>query len=244
DRKTSTRKKGHHTPFKPLYEARLNQPTMLKYYRETRVSTKPTTHANVVDIPTSSRANVQFRVGQANLTQSEGDSFDDAMHDEDLFARRFAATQGNVYLRQRRIYPRAFAWRVVGDNKVLEIRSVDVTKSSQELNEASLVLRFHFAQPIIPDGVALADREDHEVLNVFVLTTERQLYTLNLWPDFFRRAQTIDDKATEFCRRYAPSPLTISYPHRLYARNPYEVFISLDNGTLLRMRRRAGDDGK
>ncbi|KAI5280625.1 hypothetical protein KEM54_003585, partial [Ascosphaera aggregata] len=105
------------------------------------------------------------------------------------------------------------------------------------------MLRFHFIAPIVPSGVVFTDREDADVLSVFVLTNAPQMYTLTLLPEFFINPSSIDQKISDLSREYTPAPFTFTYPHRIFAVNTNEVFISLDNGTLLRMRRRAGDDG-
>lgn len=120
---------------------------------------------------------------------------------------------------------------------------MDLTKGGVEHFEYNITLRLDFQEEILPCGVEFADLEEHEPLNVFVITASKQLHTLTLRPDFFRRASAIDDNVSEWCKTCVPAPLTFSYPHRLHASSPLELFVSLDNGSLLRLSRRAGDDG-
>lgn len=120
---------------------------------------------------------------------------------------------------------------------------MDLVKGGTEQFEYDMTLRFEFQEDILPSMVALADLEDHEVLNVFVITASKQLYTLALLPEFFRRSAAIDENVSEWCKSCVPAPLAFSYPHRLHASSPLELFISLDNGSLLRLTRRSGDDG-
>ncbi|PGH14177.1 hypothetical protein AJ80_06046 [Polytolypa hystricis UAMH7299] len=213
---------------------------MLKIYKETKVDIRPTS-GSIINIPIQSPdnppRNTKFSILTPAATQTE------VLRDEDSFAKKYLATQGSVYFRQRKTYPRSFLWRVLGGNRYLEIRSADLTKSATENNEAIHTLRFEFQDPIIPHGVALADPEDHEVLNVFVITSNRQLHTFTLRPEFFRRIASIDENVADWCKVSCPAPLAFAQPHRLHASSPYELFISLDSGALLRLTRKAGDDG-
>ncbi|EED24084.1 conserved hypothetical protein [Talaromyces stipitatus ATCC 10500] len=214
---------------------------MAKIYKETKVDVRPVEANAVVDIEIPTAENTQRR---ARISLSSGTARDDTpIKDDEDFARRYLATQGTLYFRQRKIYPRTFLWRVVNDSTVLEIQSADIEKSIVDKHEANLTLRLDFQEAIIPSGVALADTEDHEVLNVFVLTTSRRLHTITLRPEFFRRVSSIDENIHDWCKSFIPSPLTFTNPHRLHACSTTELFIALDSGALLRLNRRTGDDG-
>jgi nuclear pore complex protein Nup160 len=212
---------------------------MLQIHKETKVDIRPTAPNSAVNIHIPSQDGVQR--GKFSIPQS-GPS-EPIERDEDAFANRYLATQGSVYFRQRRSYPRAFLWRVVENNKVLEIQAADLTKSTHDNHEAGLTLRLIFQDDILPSGVALADLEDHEVLSVFVITENKQLHTITLRPEFFRRAASIDENVADWCKICTPAPLTFAYPHRLHASSPLELFVALDSGALVRLTRRSGDDG-
>ncbi|KAL4905876.1 hypothetical protein BDW74DRAFT_177573 [Aspergillus multicolor] len=214
---------------------------MAKIYKNTQVDLRPYSPATVVNIPIPTQTGSQNR---ARFTISSfTDSVEPAAKDEDEYARRYIVTQGSVYFRKRNVYPRAFLWRVVNENKILEIQCVDLTKGGIENHEYNVTLRLDFQEEILPSGVALSDLEDHDVLNVFVITASKELHTLALRPDFFRKAASIDQKVSDWCKCYVPAPLAFSHPHRLHASSPLELFISLDSGALLRLTRRAADDG-
>ncbi|KAL4952601.1 nucleoporin Nup120/160-domain-containing protein [Aspergillus filifer] len=214
---------------------------MAKIYKDTQVDLRPYSQNTLVNIPiptqTSSANKARFAI--SSFTGSD----EPAAKDEDEFARRYIATQGSVYFRKRNVYPRAFLWRVVNESKILEIQCVDLTKGGVESHEYNVTLRLGFQEEILPSGVALADSEEHEVLNVFVITASKELHTLALRPEFFRRTESIGENVSDWCKSYVPAPLTFSHPHRLHASSPVELFISLDNGALLRLTRRAADDG-
>ncbi|KAL1954661.1 hypothetical protein VTO42DRAFT_855 [Malbranchea cinnamomea] len=216
---------------------------MLKIYKEAKVELRPSTAGSVISIPVPSSADTVAQRKTRFSLPPKAFQEDQITKDEDAFAKRYLATQGSVYFRKRKTYPRSFFWRVVEDGRVLELRSVDLTKSVHETHEALLTLRLEFQDVILPHGVALADPEDHEQLNVFVITSARQLYTFTLRPDFFRRTAAIDENIADWCKICRPAPLNFSYPHRLYASSPLELFISLDSGSLLRLTRKAGEDG-
>ncbi|KAJ6157034.1 hypothetical protein N7497_005919 [Penicillium chrysogenum] len=190
---------------------------MAKIYKDSRVDLRPyssTTVANI-QIPTQETA-----IRRPRFSISSSDQELPIAKDEDEFARLYLATQGEVYFRKRRAYPRTFLWRVINDNKVLEIQS---GSSLLELN--------------------CPTSEDHEIISVFVITASKHLHTLSLRPEFFRRTSSIDENVRDWCKTCLPAPLAFSNPHRLHASSPLELFISLDNGALLRLTRRAGDDG-
>ncbi|KAL4924346.1 nucleoporin Nup120/160 [Aspergillus undulatus] len=214
---------------------------MAKIYKDTQVDLRPYSQNTVVNIPiptqTSSQSRARFAI--SSLTGLD----EPAAKDEDEFAKRYIATQGSVYFRKRNVYPRTFLWRVVNESKVLEIQCVDLTKGGIEKHEYNVTLRLTFQEGILPSGVALADSEEHEVLNVFVITASKELHTLALRPEFFRRTESIDENVSDWCRSYVPAPSAFSHPHRLHASSPLELFVSLDNGALLRLTRRAADDG-
>jgi nuclear pore complex protein Nup160 len=215
---------------------------MAKIFKETKVDVRPVAPSAVVDIQIPTQESTQRRARFSLSSVAAQDI--PTVKDEEDFAKRFLATQSSIYFRQRRVYPRTFLWRVVDDSRVLEIQSADLSRASIDHHDANFLLRLDFQETILPSGVALVDTEDHEVLNVFVLTTSRRLYTVALRPEFFRRASSIDENIQDWCKFCTPSPLTFAYPHRLHASSTTELFISLDSGALLRLTRRAGDDGK
>ncbi|RAH74071.1 nucleoporin Nup120/160 [Aspergillus aculeatinus CBS 121060] len=214
---------------------------MAKIYKDTRVDLRPHSPSTVVNIQIPTEASTQSRARFAISTFSSQEL--PVARDEEDFTKRYLATQGSIYFRKRSVYPRAFLWRVVDDSKVLEIQCVDLTKGGVEHHEYNVALRLEFEEGIVPSGVDLADLEEHEALSVFVLTADKHLHTLTLRPEFFRRTEAIDENISDWCKSYVPAPLTFTNPHRLHASSPLELFISLDNGALLRLTRKSSDDG-
>ncbi|KAE8306500.1 nucleoporin Nup120/160-domain-containing protein [Aspergillus transmontanensis] len=214
---------------------------MAKIYKDTKVDLRPYSSNAVVNIQIPTHASTQSRA-RFSISSSVG-ADEPIAKDEEEFSRRYLSSQGSIYFRKRTVYPRSFLWRVVNDSKVLEIQCVDLTKGGIEHSVYNNTIRLDFQEEILPSCVDFADLEDHEVLSVFVITASKQLYTLSLRPEFFRRTSAIDNNVLDWCKSYVPAPLSFSYPHRLHASSPLELFISLDNGALLRLTRRSGDDG-
>ena len=216
-----------------------NTPT-LALFKETRIDLEPTSPGSTIHIQIPAH-------GQSHraswLTQRRPQGNLGAPEDEDAFARRHLATSGTVYFRQNKNYPRSFLWRVLEDQQILELRSVDVTKSEHDRHEATLTLRLAFANPIRAGGVVLTDREDHDALSIFVLTKRNELYTLTLRPDAFCRAEATEGNVQDWCKSFVPASFSLSKPHRLLACGPLDLWISLHDGRLLRLTRKAGDDG-
>ena len=218
---------------------------MVKVYKDTRVDLRPFSSNSTVNISTPSstqenNAHRRARFSGSSLTDSD----ETIAKDDDEFCRRYLASQSSIYFRKRRAYPRSFLWRVVNENKVLEVQCADLTKSGTDHNEYDITLRLDFKEEILPAGVGFADLEDHDILHVFVITASKQLHTLTLRPEWFRRKAAIDESVSDWWKTCIPAPLSFSHPHRLHVSSPLELFISLDNGSLLRLTRRSGDDGK
>lgn len=225
---------------------------MLNLYKETRVDVTPNSPNSIVRIPIPPADGPQ-RTEISILSPHTAISNDltDIPHDEDVFSSKYLAENGAVYFRRRRTHPRAFLWRVVGNRQQLEVRVVDLaTRSNPDpipgtgaSADAPLLLQFVFPTLLVREGVALADTEDQEAVTVFAQAVDGRLYVLTLQPEFFQRVGAMDENVEDWCRSVVPAPLAFAAPHRLVASSPYEVLVALDNGTLLRLSRRAGDDG-
>ncbi|MCJ1388605.1 hypothetical protein MMC18_001452 [Xylographa bjoerkii] len=162
---------------------------------------------------------------------------------EEDFRRQHIASSSSLYFRKSHKYPRSYLWRCLEGNTTLELRSGDLSKGEHEKREASLILRIVFPSVIRHGGVALADSMDQDVLNVFVLTKNNEIYTLSLRPDFFCRPEASADDLERWCKIFKPSSFSISTPHRLIACTSLELLVSLSDGRLMRLSRRAGEDG-
>lgn len=205
---------------------------MLALYKETLTHLQPPTPSAIAT----------FRIPSTNSWSfsRDGKGTGSAHFTESSFASDCLASDGSVYFRQAQTFPRSFLWRVLGDGQVLEVRSVDLVKSRYEQQEASKILRIRFPTAIIPSGITFADAEGHDYINAFVITENKELYTMVLQRDFFTGLKEL---GTDFYTTSTPSYFTLQRPFRIHANSPYELFISYENGTLQRLTRKAGDDG-
>ena len=164
---------------------------------------------------------------------------------EGEYRNRRIATASGVHFRSRKRYPRNILWRCLEDNKVVELRSLDLSKSHNEPKdkEANLILRLGFPSQIIKDGIALADSEAEDTLSLFILTTGNELYTITLKPALFYKVTASEDDFDRRVRIYKPALLSIASAFRLHAANSLELFVALGDGRLLRLIRKSGDDG-
>ena len=126
---------------------------------------------------------------------------------------------------------------------MLDLRSVDLVKSDGKDKEASHILRFGFPSAIRPGCVALAETEDQNSINVFVLTKGNELYTLNLRRDFFCHAASSEEGVDNWCKVFRPPTFSISTPHRIVAGSSSLLIVSLSDGRLLRLTRSKEGDG-
>lgn len=98
-----------------------------------------------------------------------------------------------------------------------------------------MTLRLHFPNEFREKCVAFAEPEGHDVLLVYVLTKGGQLYVLTLRPEHFRRAQSTEGDAKEWCRTYVSNGLTFNKVHRLVALKDGDLLAALSDGGLLRL---------
>lgn len=128
---------------------------------------------------------------------------------------------------------------------MLEIQSVDIVHDSRHTNsERLLTFRVELPNDIVRKGVAFADSEGTDALEVFVLTRGSGLFTITLKRDLLVR-QTIPsqfDAATCF-KKYTSSSLGFRNPYRMVATSSLELLVSLDDGGILRLNRKANENG-
>ena len=208
--------------------------------KETRVDLEPDLVSSVIEfqVPSSaisfSRASRPKRQVLRTLPAYKG---------EEDFSLSALASASSIYFSRSDRYPRSFLWRLLEDNKVLEIRSVDLSKDNEEEDEASLILRFYFPATIRPGGIALADAEDESGLNIFGLTTSNELYTLDIRRSFFCLASVSEEDIEKWCQSFKPASTNFSTPHQLVAASSLEIFIALSDARLLQLTRSSGGDG-
>ena len=209
-------------------------------YKENRVDLEPLYPSSIVHIqlPTlsvfdRSSQNAKRRILTA-VPRAEN---------EERFSESHLATASSIYFRKSHRYPRSFLWRIIEDNQVLEIRSVDLSKSEQEHQDAAVIIRIGLPSSIIQGGVALADPEEGDSLNVFALTKGNELYTFNLRPEFFYRTAATEEDIRKWSKVFRPASFSISSPHRLVACSYLELVVALGDGRLMQLTRKAGSDG-
>lgn len=162
---------------------------------------------------------------------------------EEEFSTCAIASASSLYFSSPDRYPRSFLWRLLEDNKVLEVRSVDLSRSKDEENEALYVLRFHFPCPIRQGGIALADAQEQGVISVFAITTSNELYTLDLKSSFLCQIAASEEDIRHWCKVFKPASTNFSTPHRFVAASSSELLIGLSDGRLLQLTRHGGSDG-
>ncbi len=211
----------------------------LALHKEARVDLEPVTPGSVVQIqiPSTSAFTVRPRQQRRILKDTVGYS------DEESFVKCCIATGGSLYFSKTTRHPRSFLWRVLQEGKVLELRSVDLSKRSDETREASIILQLCFPAGLKHGGVALADSGDQDVLNVFALTRGSELYTITLGKEFFCHTAASEEDVSRWCKASKPATFSISTPHSLVASSTRQLIISLSDGRMLLLTRKKDDDG-
>ena len=208
-------------------------------FKETQTDLEPAYPGSVIQIqvPSTSTFSVRPRQQRRILRSAS------ICKDEDSYNQNHLAASSSFYFGKVKRYPRSFLWRVLQEGRVLELRSVDLSKKNGETREASYTVQLHFASTIKPNGVALTDTEEQDSLSVFALTKGNDLYTLTIRKDFFCHAAASEEDVSRWCKVARPATFTISTPHSLIAGNSELLIISLADGRLLQLTRNKEDDG-
>jgi hypothetical protein len=147
-------------------------------YQEVQLSTSPVSPASVLTINTTgnnSQAVTLFGAGRKRGHNEISEL------DEETYARKHLASEASVFFRRKSRSPRSFLWRVLDDRRLLELQCVDLVQE-REYSQKEGSLTFHIELPaeIVKGGVAFADPEETDALEVFVLTTDNELLTITL----------------------------------------------------------------
>ena len=211
----------------------------LALFKETRADHEPVTSGSVIQIQITSTSAFTVRPRQQRRILKNTTGY----RDEHSFTKCCIAITGSLYFGKSKRHPRSFLWRVLQEGKVLELRSIDLSKSSGETREASLIIQFCFPAGLKHGGVALVDLEDQDVLNVFALTKGNELYTFTLGKDFFCNAAASEEEVSRWCKAFKPATFSISTPHSLIAASFRQLIFSLSDGRILRLTRDKDEDG-
>lgn len=128
-------------------------------------------------------------------------------------------------------------WRVTENAQVLSLASVDFTKPNDAREEFGTTFRFYFPEPIKANCVGFTDAPDRDELVVYVMTTGKVIYTLNLTADFLLRnsLKMKNVKDSDYCRTYSPSSFALHSPHFLIPIDHESLLLSLQDGMLLKL---------
>lgn len=217
------------------------------------MSHPPVLHREVRVAPTSSSSSSILHIdttgGQQQRALTRAGSkrpFDEISGlDEESYARKYLATEGSVFFRSQHRSPRSFLWRVLEDRKVLELQAVDIVKDiGNGDGDSWLTYRLSFKEGILPGGVAFADPVDTDALECFVLTESKELYTITLKRSLLIRANVPAGFDANTCvKKYTSSFLSVNQPYRFTATSNLELLVSLSDGGMVRLERKAHENG-
>ena len=163
--------------------------------------------------------------------------------DEAQYSRDHLSSEASLFFRSDERCPRSFLWRLLDDRRALEIQAVDLSQDQKQKNEAILTLLLRFPAAIRPFCIAFADQAERDALNVFAITTTDELWTLTLHRDLFVHAKNTETLPTDWCKVTKPSMFAVTTPFRLFSSTARELFVSMKDGQVVRLTRRAGEDG-
>jgi DNA repair protein RAD51/nuclear pore complex protein Nup160 len=202
-------------------------------FTETRLNLDQAYAGSTIDISLSKSGNHERRLSNDVQIGS----------DETQFTRDHLASEASLYFRNGEKYHGSFLWRLLDDRRALEIQSVDLSQDAGQKTEAILTLLLRFPAAIRPFCIAFADSTDRDVLNVFAITTTDELWTLTLHREIFIHPKYSESLMSDWCKVIKPSMFAVTTPYRLFSSTARELFVSMIDGQVVRLTRRAGEDG-
>lgn len=127
----------------------------------------------------------------------------------------------------------------------MEIQSVDpVHDKRYGRGDGGLRFRLSVSTEIASNGVAFADPDESDALEVFVLTTTGELYTLTFKRDLLARETVPTEFDPSTCvKAFSSSTLHTRRAYRMVAISSLEIIISLQDGSLVQLKRQAKESG-
>ena len=210
----------------------------LHLYKETRVDIE-NPHGSIIQIQVPQNTTFTIRHRSTRRIVRTVSAFST----QDEFNQHYLCKSGSIHRCVSSRYPRAFFWRLIHDEKVLELRSVDLSKSDEEKRDAVYTIQLCFSAQVKYGGVALTDTDDPNVLNVFALTRSNEIYTIAIHKEFFCNINASEEETAKWCKLATPATFSVSTPHRLFAASSVRLLVSLSDGRLLQLTRKRSDDG-
>ncbi|KAK0906905.1 hypothetical protein LTR02_005739 [Friedmanniomyces endolithicus] len=214
-------------------------------YREARLTPTPASPSHILDIDTSASTSLRQTLSRAGSKRP----FDDisSANDEASYARKHLATEASIFFRSPSRSPRNILWRVLDERKVLEIQAVDLVKDkghAENSGDSWLTFRLAVGDGILENGVRFGDALESDALECFVLTGGKELVTVTLKRDLLTRASVPGEFDARTCvKRFANSFLSVRSVYRFHAVSSLELLVSLADGGLVHLRRKAGESG-
>ncbi|OQO12295.1 hypothetical protein B0A48_02936 [Cryoendolithus antarcticus] len=203
------------------------------------VSLSPSTPSKTLHIPTTTSLTTALFTGSRKRAHDEISGLD-----EEEYTSKYLATESSIFFRPAEKFPRCLLWRVLEGRKVVEVRSVDLLKEKDNGDEDGLVFRIELSAPAMKGGVALADLDGGDGVEVFVLTDAKELVTVTLGKNLLAgRELPRSFEASNVVAKYSPSGLGFRHAFRMIAATSTEVMVSLNDGGLLQLERSAGESG-
>ena len=127
---------------------------------------------------------------------------------------------------------------------MLEIQCVDLVQGGRSTAESTLTYVLSFSSAIRPNGIAFADPDEHDALDIFVLCTNNELFTFTLRRDLLIKPaipSSTDFDPSSCFKVYNIN--TAIRPYKLVATSSLELLVSLNDGRLLQLTRKPDDHG-
>lgn len=131
-------------------------------YKETRLNLEPLPCATV---------HLHLRASHAS---HRSEAKDRTPENDATYRVKGLATSSAIFYRHHGGFPKAFLWRILDGGHTLSVQPADVCRPEQSV-DAPLTLHIHFASPLKPNCIALADPKSSDALKIFAIDESNHL---------------------------------------------------------------------
>ncbi|KAK5958826.1 hypothetical protein OHC33_000669 [Knufia fluminis] len=205
---------------------------MLNLYTETAFQVKPAASSRRIEIQVP-RANGSY---DRSKYSKKPERHDRLAKDDKSYAAEYLASASSVFFRQSHAFPRSFFWRIVSNERILEVSNADFSRHEDD-QDAPTILAFEFQDQLSPRGISICDSSKSNEFYIFALTQENDVFEIKFQTSYFQKPDSIPQDLSSWCSAIRASSLSIDTAFQIHASNPQDVFVAFTSGKVQHWRR-------
>ncbi|WBW70886.1 nucleoporin, WD repeat Nup120 [Schizosaccharomyces osmophilus] len=168
-----------------------------------------------------------------NEVEAEEQNFDC----ESILKGELIAFDSGVFTRKTNLFPRCVHWNVF-KNQTLVLSEVSLKKDSTSI--PSFNIRIHFPSQLLKNCVTFGFDDEKDELSLFVITSTRVLYSIQLKPEWFLSSNPTVDEG--WCTCYRPPSFLTKSPSHATGVDRSSLFVTFISGGLVKLNKSLNND--